>query len=200
MHLTSYLGRVIDGNRIDGVLQTFGIGRTFETYTGAKAYEKILTGDRFQLANRMEIKRSRVSGEWRIEVISTNSWYLQRQYPGIYSERIAYTNRYFIPTGEKGRQILDKILSDNPVRNAVASDDEKVQYQRRSNHSEEMIQFSWPYHSGILTWMELQKVQSAIANCSTGRYDSYDFNSSMKIAYIDGTKCLNEKVCVILVS
>lgn len=129
-----YLGRVIDGNRIDGVLRDFGVGRTLEKYSGSEAYDKIMGGARFQLANRMEIERSRVSGEWRIEVTSTNSWYLQRQYPGIYSERISYANRYFIPTGEKGKQILERILADNPVRNVVSSDSvDFYQYRQRTN-------------------------------------------------------------------
>lgn len=87
-------------------------------------------GIRFYLTNdRVQISRSRVSGQWRLEIAQPyNSWYLTKRYPGILQERINYRDRYFIPVGEKGIPILEKLLSDNPVRN-TAEDTE--QYQSR---------------------------------------------------------------------
>lgn len=128
---SAYLGRVIDKDDIDGVLKGFSIGRTMEVFTAEQVMDKALnSGTRFYLTNdRVQIFRSRVSGEWRLEIAQPyNSWYLTRRYPGIMQERISYRDRYFIPVGEKGIPLLEKLLSDNPVRN-TAEDTE--QYQSR---------------------------------------------------------------------
>jgi hypothetical protein len=128
---STYLGRVIDKDLIDGVLKGFDIGRTMEVFTAKQVMDKALdNGTRFYLTNdKVQIFRSRVSGEWRLEVVQPyNSWYLTRRYPGIMQERISYRDRYFIPVGEKGIPILEKLLADNPVRNTA---DDADQFQSR---------------------------------------------------------------------
>ena len=138
---STYLGRVIDKDLIDGVLKGFDIGRTMEVFTAKQVMDKALdNGTRFYLTNdRVQIFRSRVSGEWRLEVVQPyNSWYLTRRYPGIMQERISYRDRYFIPVGEKGVAILEKLLADNPVRNTA---DDSEQFQSRSYLSNEAEEF-----------------------------------------------------------
>lgn len=128
-----YLGRVINKDMIDGVLRSFAIGRTMEVFTGQQVMDKaIKNGVRFQLTNdRVQIYRSRVSGEWRLEVFQPyNAWYLTRRYPGIIQERISYRDRFFIPVGEKGIAILDKLLQDNPVRSTMEDVEE---FRQRTN-------------------------------------------------------------------
>ena len=128
---TAYLGRVIDKDDIDGVLKGFSIGRTVEVFTAQQVMDKALNnGIHFYLTNdKTQIFRSRVSGQWRLEITQPyNSWYLTRRYPGIMQERINYRDRYFIPVGEKGLPILEKLLADNPVRNTT---DDTEQYQSR---------------------------------------------------------------------
>lgn len=128
-----YLGRVISKDMIDGVLRSFAIGRTMEVFTGQQVMDKaIQNGVHFQLTNdRVQIYRSRVSGEWRLEVFQPyNSWYLTRRYPGIIQERISYRDRFFIPVGENGIAILDKLLQDNPVRSTMEDAEE---FRRRTN-------------------------------------------------------------------
>ncbi|MBP3554450.1 MAG: strawberry notch family protein [Clostridia bacterium] len=127
---TTYLGRVIEKDMIDSVLGKFSMGRTKETFTAKQVMEKaIKEGVRFQLMNnRAEIFRSRVSGEWRLEISQQNAWYLRRMYPDVMQERIGYNDRYFIPVGDKGIALLEKLLLDNPVRNTVDADE---QYQQR---------------------------------------------------------------------
>lgn len=112
-----YLGRVIRPDQIDGVLRSFGANRTMQTYTPEQVSDLILTqGKEVVLRdNRVKLTRRRVSGEWRTEISGTNLWYLQRQYPGIFTERINYEWRTFIPTGEAGLSVLRGILKDNPV-------------------------------------------------------------------------------------
>ena len=145
---STYLGRVIDKDLIDGVLKGFDIGRTMEVFTAQQVMDKALTGGtRFYLTNdRVQIFRSRVSGEWRLEIVQPyNSWYLTRRYPGIMQERISYRDRFFIPVGEKGIAILEKLLADNPVRNTT---DDSEQYQSRAYLSDEAEEF----RSDIDTW------------------------------------------------
>ena len=112
-----YLGRVIRPDQIDGVLRSFGANRTMQTYTPEQVSDLILTqGKEVVLRdNRVKLTRRRVSGEWRTEISGTNLWYLQRQYPGIFTERINYEWRTFIPTGEAGQSVLRSLLKDNPV-------------------------------------------------------------------------------------
>ena len=156
-----YLGRVINKDMIDGVLRSFAIGRTMEVFTGQQVMDKaIQNGVRFQLTNdRVQIYRSRVSGEWRLEVFQPhNAWYLTRRYPGIIQERISYRDRFFIPVGEKGIPILEKLLKDNPVRSTM--DEEIVQYQSRDyleddNYDLERIpDRAWEDHSSGLAGRE----------------------------------------------
>lgn len=132
-----YLGRVIDSDAIDAVLRKFDVSRTKEVFTSRQVMDKALKdGTRFQLTNdRAEIFRSRVSNEWRLEIKQQNSWYLRRTYPDIIQERIAYVDRYFIPTGEKGLAILDKLLDNNPVR-GTSSENEQLQKREYLNEGD----------------------------------------------------------------
>lgn len=132
-----YLGRVIDSDAIDAVLRKFDVSRTKEAFTSRQVMDKALKeGTRFQLTNdRAEIFRSRVSNEWRLEIKQQNSWYLRRTYPDIIQERIAYVDRYFIPTGEKGLAILDKLLDNNPVR-GTSSENEQLQKREYLNEGD----------------------------------------------------------------
>ena len=128
----AYLGRVIDKEMIDTVLGRFDIDRTKEVYSAKKVMENaIQKGVRFYLTNgRVEIFRSRVSGEWRLEIrLPYNAVAFKRVYPELIHERISYQDRYFIPVGENGEALLERILADNPVRNAT---DDDVQEQSRS--------------------------------------------------------------------
>lgn len=139
----AYLGRVIDKDLIDGVLNRFSIDRTKEVFTAQQVMDKAVgSGIRFYLTNnRTEIFRSKVSGEWRLEITQPyNSWYLTRTYPGLIQERIQYRDRYFIPVGDKGLPILEKILADNPVRNTV---DDTVQEQSRAYLSYNKYSYEW---------------------------------------------------------
>lgn len=123
---SQYLGRVIPAGQIDTVLSALGAGkRTREMYTPSDLADRVLKkGQTAKLMNdRMKLKRSRVSGEWRIEITGQNLWYLPRNYPDIITENINYNYRYFIPTGEKGIAIIEKLVNDNPVAELVNSND-----------------------------------------------------------------------------
>ncbi len=76
----------------------------------------------------MKLERRRVSGEYRIEITGQNLWYIARNFSDIIAERINYNYRYFIPTGEKGKAIISKIMELNPVlevrKKLISPDDE----------------------------------------------------------------------------
>ena len=112
-----YLGRVIAPTQIDGVLRNLGANRTKETYTPGQIQDAVLGQGREAILrdNRQRIVRRRVSGEWRMEIVGQNTWYLARQYPGILTERINFEYRYFIPTGQAGEKILSDLMKNNPV-------------------------------------------------------------------------------------
>ena len=170
---STYLGRVIDKDLIDGVLKGFDIGRTMEVFTAKQVMDKALdSGTHFYLTNdRVQIFRSRVSGEWRLEIAQPyNSWYLTKRYPGIMQERISYRDRYFIPVGEKGIPILEKLLADNPVRNTA---DDSEQYQSRSYLGEDSYDTDgvhWGIEAGVMTNAEARKIWEAIANIGKRGY------------------------------
>ena len=101
---STYLGRVVDPHQIDLVLRQFQTSRTMEQFTPRQVMDKALTGTTFRLSReRGEIFRSRVSGEWRIEIKQTNDWQLKR-YSGLMSERINFQTRHFIPNSPQGEK------------------------------------------------------------------------------------------------
>lgn len=63
-------------------------------------------GTRFRLSReRAELFRSRVSGEWRLEIRQMNPWQLKR-YSGLIRERINFQDRWFIPKSEAGENTV----------------------------------------------------------------------------------------------
>lgn len=112
-----YLGRVISPNDIGDVLKRFGVGRVKETYKPQDIYDRVLKGQVVTLEREgLKLVKSKVSNEWRIEIEAprrANMWYYNRY--GVYSEKIQYETRYFIPTGAEGVKTLEKLLGDNPV-------------------------------------------------------------------------------------
>lgn len=114
------LGRIIPENQIDAVLRGMDIKQKTENLTGQQIYDAVLKSGKEAVfsqsySGKNTIKRSRVSGENRIEVTGSNLWSFKQTYPDIIVETIQYEKRYFIPTGEKGLNILNDIVSKNKV-------------------------------------------------------------------------------------
>lgn len=114
------LGRIIPENQIDAVLRGMDIKQKTENLTGQQIYDAVLKSGKEAVfsqsySGKNTIKKSRVSGENRIEVTGSNLWSFKQTYPDIIVETIQYEKRYFIPTGEKGLNILNDIVSKNNV-------------------------------------------------------------------------------------
>ena len=79
--------------------------------------ERILDGDKAELANGWTIKRSRVANDWRLELKGDDLYGYMRELEdaGVFRERIGYDTRYFIPTGANGVQVIEAITRRRPI-------------------------------------------------------------------------------------
>ena len=117
------LGRVIPAMQVDATLERLGAEATKIKATPAELAERILGGATAKLANDWTIKPSRVSGEQRIELIGPDYRFgdeLARH--GVFSERIQYKVRYFIPTEPaKAAAAIEAITKTRPVTSLNSS-------------------------------------------------------------------------------
>ena len=108
-----YLGRVIKGDQIDTVLRRLGASRNKENYKAKDVIAKVLN-DKYSvnLANGWKIQRKKVSGEYRLELLGNNLYSFRNELEkyGVFQESIQYNTRYFIPTGDKAAEVLQKII------------------------------------------------------------------------------------------
>lgn len=130
---TSYLGRIINRDMIDSTLRGLGVNAVKQKYTGSQVYDEIMKNGKTATmkgtnGGTLTISKRRVSGENRLEVSGSNTFLLPAKYDGIFSETINYSKRYFIPTGDKGVAILEKMLGDLGGVRSLDSDDGGAYY------------------------------------------------------------------------
>lgn len=144
---TQYLGRVIPPKQIDAVLRSLGASKSSikKQYTGKELYSAVM--DKAQAVSfdglygaTWTVSRRRVSGENRLEVTGRNLFAFKEKYPGVFTETIQYKQRYFIPTGSKGEEILGK-LAENGVRSVGNPEPDDVAYYSKA-------QGNWGSRSG----------------------------------------------------
>lgn len=144
---TQYLGRVIPQKQIDAVLRSLGASKSSikKQYTGKELYSAVM--DKAQAVSfdglygaTWTVSRRRVSGENRLEVTGRNLFAFKEKYPGVFTETIQYKQRYFIPTGSKGEEILGK-LAENGVRSVGNPEPDDVAYYSKT-------QGNWGSRSG----------------------------------------------------
>lgn len=130
---TQYLGRIISPKQIDEVLHGLGVKGTSvkKEYSGTDLYSAIMDKAQVAVFNGMyggtiTVARRRVSGENRLEVSGGNLFALKNKYPGVFSETIQYKTRYFIPSGDRGKEILAGMARDYGVRSLGKADDEST--------------------------------------------------------------------------
>lgn len=144
---TQYLGRVIPPKQIDAVLRSLGASKSSikKQYTGKELYSAVM--DKAQAVSfdglygaTWTVSRRRVSGENRLEVTGRNLFAFKEKYPGVFTETIQYKQRYFIPTGSKGEEILGK-LAEKGVRSVGNPEPDDVAYYSKT-------QGNWGSRSG----------------------------------------------------
>lgn len=115
------LGRVIEKADVVGTLDRLGVSSDNAKLTPAEAVASVLN-DRVKLtlANGWEIKSSKVASEDRIELVGPNFAHTrQLESDGVFTERIQFKTRYFIPTGAKSVETMKKVLDQHPIAGTV---------------------------------------------------------------------------------
>jgi len=127
------IGRVIPESMSDATLHRLGATREKEKIETEDLLKGIKNGDTVYLDNGWRITQKRVSNEQRIEVIGAD--YLHSDLlakKGVFTERIAYQTRYFIPTEKDTIRILDEVLKISPV-SRVESNNERAAAKSNSS-------------------------------------------------------------------
>lgn len=110
------IGRVIPEDRIDETLRRLGSSRTKETVPTKDIISGIKRGDTVYLDNGWRIVQRKVANENRIEIIGPEYFNYDRlKNKGVFSERISYNTRYFIPAGDNAVAVMDEVLKISPV-------------------------------------------------------------------------------------
>ncbi|HHX28361.1 MAG TPA: hypothetical protein GX716_05035, partial [Firmicutes bacterium] len=113
-----FLGRKLDEHELDITLQRLGASRTKQSLTSAEMLDKVISDNAtIHLSNGWRIVRRKVQGESRIEILTHDPYYHRHELEkaGVFSERINWNTRFFIPTGENGPKVLDAITKYRPV-------------------------------------------------------------------------------------
>lgn len=109
----TYLGRVYSKGDANDILRKFGKGDEVTTTTASPAdiQKAVLSGKTAMFPGGTNIKRSRVAGEWRMELTGGSIYYLLSKVGNsIITEQEGSRKRYFIPTGEKGNAVIDQLI------------------------------------------------------------------------------------------
>jgi hypothetical protein len=110
------IGRVIPEDMIDKTLHSLGATREKDSINTEDLIKRIKSGDTVYLDNDWRIVQKRVSNEQRIEVIGADYKHTDLlTKKGVFTERIGYQTRYFIPAEKDTAKILDEILKISPV-------------------------------------------------------------------------------------
>lgn len=110
------IGRVIPENMIDETLRRLGASRTKEALKTSDLVDRIKNSSTVYLENGWKIVQRKVSGENRIEIVGpsyTHYDYLTKK--GVFTERIQFNTRYFIPSDTGTEKIVDEVLKLSPV-------------------------------------------------------------------------------------
>jgi hypothetical protein len=113
-----FLGRVIPESHISDTLQALGAETKAKVVEPTALLSQLMAGAQAKLANGWRFKRSLVAGEHRIELTGPTSFSEGQQVKadGVFTERINYTVRYFVPTDpEAGARVLARLIEHRPV-------------------------------------------------------------------------------------
>ncbi|MCL2047146.1 MAG: bifunctional class I SAM-dependent methyltransferase/DEAD/DEAH box helicase [Defluviitaleaceae bacterium] len=111
------IGRVIPENAIDATLEKLGTEREKDNIKTEDLIKFIKNGCTVYLDNNWRIVQRRVSNEPRIELIGasySHSKLLAKK--GVFTERINFQTRYFIPAEKDTTKILDEVIKISPIR------------------------------------------------------------------------------------
>jgi hypothetical protein len=111
-----YLGRLIERDELDNVLKNLGATKSTVEYTPPVIIDLLKKGFSLKLANNWTLRETGVSGERRIEVWGPNFAHNKELADaGVFTERIVYATRYFIPVGDKAESVIEAVTKNRPV-------------------------------------------------------------------------------------
>lgn len=109
------IGRVIPENAIDSILRRLGANRTKGKVDVSSVMNSIKNGDVVYLENGWSLKQRKVANEQRIELTGPrfeNYEFIKKL--GVFSERISYQTRFFIPTKTNTENIIKELMQYSP--------------------------------------------------------------------------------------
>jgi hypothetical protein len=110
------IGRVIPEEAIDATLHRLGAAREKEKIETVDLIKHIKNGDTVHLDNGWRLTQRRVSNEPRIEIIGADFLHSDLlTNKGVFTERIGFQTRYFIPAEKDTVIILDEVIKISPV-------------------------------------------------------------------------------------
>lgn len=110
------IGRVLQPSKVDETLRRLGAARAAQKNDLTDAIKQIKSGGTVTLDNGWQITKSRVSNESRIEIRGPLMADLNTlKNMGVFTERIAYTTRFFIPYDTNTAEVLGRIVNSYPI-------------------------------------------------------------------------------------
>lgn len=163
------LGRVIPDESIDSTLRQLGASRTKTTIPTTDIVKAVGQGDTVLLENGWRILQRKVSGENRIE-ISGPSYYDMATLTkaGVFTERISYNTRYFIPTGAKAADVMDKVLKISPV-DRIAAEDNSYSTEAENGEGDILSDGSREQQNGKSSDIETERLDKRAGSYQAGR-------------------------------
>ncbi len=125
------LGRVIPATLVAPTLKALGAGQAKIDLTPQEVTDRILDGSRATLVNNWVLRRSLVAGERRIELVGPDYRYAgELESDGLFSERIQWQTRWFVPTGAKAAAVVGALIGRKPIVTLEAPAQEPTQELR----------------------------------------------------------------------
>ncbi|MGN0182970.1 MAG: strawberry notch-like NTP hydrolase domain-containing protein, partial [Candidatus Ornithomonoglobus sp.] len=164
------LGRVIPDESIDSTLRQLGSSRTKRKVSVSDVISMVAQGDTILLENGWRISQRRVSGENRIE-ISGPSYYdtASLEKVGVFTERISYNTRYFIPTGAKANDVIKKVFKISPLAGRIESDDNSYSMEAENEEGDILSNGSGERQNGKSSGIEAEGVDRRAGSYKEGR-------------------------------
>jgi hypothetical protein len=122
---TSTVGREIPKNKIEEFMRNVGKAYERENVTNEDLHSRLESRKvrSVELSNGWTLKPVRVQNENRIEIVGVNPFYWNSlQDAGAIRERVGYSTRWFIPTGEAGKGVMNKVLVGKDVIDVIDGD------------------------------------------------------------------------------
>ena len=123
------LGRMLGQKASKQTLKNLGLGSGLADLSAGDLFLSIKNGKKAILSNGWEISTSKVNYQDRIEIKARSTLtegdkrILKAQ--GTFVERISWTERVFIPTGDSGIATLERIIASKPVVELIAKNQDK---------------------------------------------------------------------------